>query len=56
MCPVKPDPKHPDRWRETYESHTSERPERPTVKTAILLVSLYYSVNSALEIASSNLK
>ena len=32
MWPAKPDPKHPDRWREAYESHTSEQHGRPTFK------------------------
>ena len=41
MCPVKPDPKHPDCWREAYESHTSERAVRPTFKNIILMVSFY---------------
>ena len=60
MCLVKPDPKHPDRWCEAYESHTSERPGRPTLKNTILMVN-FYSVylkiqNHPLGIASFNLK
>ena len=39
ICSVEADPKHPDRWREAYESHTSERPGRPTFKNTILSVS-----------------
>ena len=35
MCPVKSDPKHQDRWCEAYESHTSERPGRPTLMNTI---------------------
>ena len=35
MCPVKPDPKHSDCWREAYESHTSERAGSPTFNNTI---------------------
>lgn len=39
-CPVIPDPRHPDRWRDVYECHTSDRPGRPTFKDTILTVIL----------------
>ena len=45
ICPVKPDPKHPDCWHEEYESHTSEGLGRPTFKNTILMVSLYCTVS-----------
>ena len=40
-CAQWPDPEHSDRWREAYESDTSERPGRPTFKNTILMVSFY---------------
>ena len=43
-CSVIPDPKHPDRHREAYECHTSQRPNMPTFKDAILKVSVFLLV------------